>query len=866
MAATKNPTPLMVQYFAIKHDHPDSLLFFQVGDFFELFFDDAKQASAFLAIALTKRGKNNGEDISLCGVPVHALNHYLVKLIKGGFKVAICEQMTKPEPGKVVERAVTRVLTPGTLTDAAMLDQRTASYLFSLYPGAEAWGLLFSELLTAQLYATMVPAGDMRLVETELARFFPDEIIVPAQSVGDNTGAVLRRAGYRVSAAPTINDVAGPALSREWMERQFDQALLRQLEKRPAIEASIDQFYHYLKRNQEGALSQFRTVQFYEPEDYLVLDAATQRNLEIIRNVHTGTRKNTLLQVVDRAKTAMGSRTIRKWLLRPLVQRTAIEQRLDVVEAISTDIGLLQQLEDLLGQFADIERIIGRIALGRATRHDYLALNGSLKLVPALKKLLEVHRERALANIMHTRLHDLEVLVELLDASLEDDPMSPSVIKKGFDAELERLRELLHNGKRELLALEQREVEKTGINSLKVGYNNVAGYYIEVTNPNLKLVPDDYQQYQKLSNRQRFTTTELKHLEHELMRARTQTDAVEAAVYEKVKEEVEGYLSYLRQTAQAVSYLDGLYGLAATSYDNGYVRPTFHDSADITIEKGRHPVVEQVSNSPFIANDTDLTGASSLWIVTGPNMGGKSTYLRQVALINLLAQCGCFVPAAAAQLPILDRIFTRIGAGDDVAQGKSTFLVEMEETAVICQQATKRSLVILDEVGRGTSTYDGMALAQAIIEYLHQSVGARCLFATHYHELTELATRFDGIENYYFRSTQKTDGIVFLHELAKGIGQGSFGLEVARLAQLPSSVVDRAQEVLSGLHQTKSHARTITPATSASPNLQRQVTELERELSLLRKQLASFSDINLDEVSPRAALELLWQLKQDKLS
>jgi len=916
IAQEKN-TPLMEQYFAIKTQYPDSLLFFQVGDFYELFFQDAKIASSFLAIALTKRGKNKGEDIPLCGVPIHALSHYLIKLIKGGFKVAICDQLTKPQPGTVVQRGVTKVLTPGTLTDSLMLDEKSASYLLSFFPGQKQWGLVFSELLTAQLFAVSLPAESFRMIDTELVRFSPDEIILPNEH-SSSLNNYFKQQGFCTSLINTSvmhtsskrtnlvqpdtachpelvsgsMDLYPSSNATLWIENHFSPGTLKKLEFHQDILQSLQILYFYLKRNQEKALDQFKSIQFYEPEDYLILDGATQRNLELIKNNQDGGRGHTLFNVLDKAKTPMGSRTIKKWIQRPLVQKSSILQRQEVVAFLCQQIDVMKKLEDLLSSLSDLERIIGRIALNRAQINDYLALKESLKITPFIKELLQLqgstqHDCVQLCKAIGDKISDFSALIDLLQASINDDMATNNVniglIKKGFDLELDRLRDLVLNGKQEILKLEQKEENETGISSLKISYNQITGYYIEITNPNLSKIPATYIEIQKLVNRKRFTTPELKALEAELFKAENEIDQVQTAVFDRVKKDVENYLPQLRQTAQALSYLDGLFGLASASYENNYVKPEFNDNNNIIIKNGKHPVIEQVLGSSFIPNDTNLVDQESLWIITGPNMGGKSTYLRQVAQIAIMAQCGTFVPASNASLPILDRIFTRIGSGDNLAQGKSTFLIEMEETATICTQATKNSLVILDEVGRGTSTFDGIALAQAIVEYISQKIKARCLFATHYHELTKLSENFSGIANYNMACQKHSNNIIFLHKILNGAASGSFGIDVAKLAQLPEEIINRALIILKSLepqnftHTTLSTKQTQEQAQIPLNNISNVINNIQPASSLSQKDTAShlannhdkniailnqLKDIDLDNISPRQALDLLNEMKQ----
>lgn len=855
--STPKLTPLMQQYMDIKKEYPNALLFFQVGDFYELFFDDAKKAASFLAIALTKRGKCDGEDIPLCGVPVHALRHYLIKLVKGGFCVALCDQLSEPKPGTIVERGVTQVITPGTLTDDAMLDQKSASYILSFVEHDEQWGLLFGELLTAQLFATTIPAGNYRSLEAELSRFFPDEIITPVVVNDRQAAALFKQLGYWVTPyGGKENDY-----SFESLKNRLGVQAVSTLQQHYSLQQSITQFFSYLAKIQHQAIDEFKNVQFYQPDDYLMLDAATQRNLELVKNTRDGGRTNTLLSVIDRAQTPMGSRMVRKWLLRPLVQMQAIHERLAAVEAINRSGSLREELAELLRDVGDLERVVGRIALYRASCADYIHLRRALEKIPNLVQLLSAHHQAALLNHIAHTLIDTRALVALLAQSLNDDADLSYIIRPGFDAELDRLRELLTSGEQKILALEAQEIAATGIQSLKIKYNKISGYAIEITKTHKQSIPAYYIHQQSLSNRERFVIPALIALEKDINDAQGGALQLEEAIFERIKQSVREYLVHLRQIAYALAYLDGLYSFAITAYDNGYVAPAFHEAGDINIDQGRHPVVEQSLNAPFIANDTQLTQEQSLHIITGPNMGGKSTYLRQVAHIAILAQCGSFVPAQRAKLPILDRIFTRIGSGDNLAEGKSTFFVEMEETALITKQATARSLVILDEVGRGTSTYDGLAIAQAVVEYIAVTIGARCLFATHYHELTLLEKQYPVIANYHMLCEQGSSGVIFLHKLARGAAAQSFGLEVARLAQLPQTVIDRASAILQKLQVTSARSDQSVALKHYAEKPDYEVEHLKARLAAHETLIGAVNRLDLDGISPRQAYEFLCALR-----
>ena len=865
----------MKQYFAIRQEHPDTLLFFQVGDFYELFFEDAKKAAAFLGIALTKRGTHNGDPVPLCGVPVHALDHYLTKLVRGGFRVAICDQLQEAVPGKVVQRGVTKVLTPGTLTDSKLLDDKSASYLFSFFPQENSWGLLFGELLTAQLFATVLPNNSERLLESELARFIPDEILLPQTAYGQRFAPFFKKQGYAISMGGSMPEERDLQQVRTWMQAQFPQDKTKHVQQQTALLYALQNFYGYLHKNQQAALEQFKQLYIYEPEDFLVLDAPTQRNLELVKNNGDGTSKNTLFAVLDRAVTPMGSRMIKKWLLRPLVKQSAIEQRLTAVEYFKHTMHDTQRLGQLFSSLGDLERVIGRIALSRAQLHDYLMVSSALEVIPSIKQHLECAHGVPLIVHIARAIGTFDALKGLLETALNDDMSKDWIIKPGFDQQLDELRSLVADADNNILALERKEQERTGIQSLKVRYNNVHGYYIEVTKANLDAVPEEYIRQQTLVGRERFVTKELQELQLKLMRARSEIAQIEKAVFERVKSDIAQYTGALRKTVQVLAHIDALIGFAKTAYDNDYTRPIFNEASDITITQGRHPVVEQSMSAQFIPNDTHLADQESVWIITGPNMGGKSTYLRQVALMAVMAHAGSFVPAQSAQIPLLDRIFTRIGSGDNLSDGKSTFLVEMEETAAICSYATKKSLVILDEVGRGTSTFDGLAIAQAVIEYIYKSVQARCLFATHYHEITLLQDQYPGISSYYAASKKTENGIVFLYKIIKGIADGSFGVEVAKLAQLPMPVVVRAQQILATLtDMEQAHAQSINAAVSLptdesthkliqeNSQLKEQVLQLHDALKRSKQVLSQLQAIEYDDLSPKKAFDLLWKLKE----
>lgn len=838
-------TPLMEQYFAIKSEYSDALLFFQVGDFYELFFEDAKRASEFLAIALTKRGNHKGEPIPLCGVPVHAVDHYLQKLVKGGFCVVICDQLEEAQPGKMVKRGVTSVLTPGTLTDTRLLDAQSASYIFSFFVHDNQWGLVFGELLTAQLYATLLPAGSEKRLETELARFFPQEVLV---SDTDATFAsYFKKQGYFTSVVQTADDFEA------WSNAHFKSEQTAQFDKKVAIKKSLELLYSYLKKTNNSILNTLQSIYFYETEDFVVIDAGTQRNLELVVN-QQGTRSNTLLAVLDNCQTAMGSRLLKKWLVRPLLQHTMIMHRLNAVEYYYAHHNERNELRRLLKELGDGERIVGKIILDRASVADYIQLVSILELLPAIKKLLH-NTHIPFLTLLEQSVTDLPGVTELLRTSLESDLETNFYIKKGYDGVLDELKDLVHNSQSKLQELELHEQNKTGISSLKIRYNNVQGYYVEVTKVHMEKVPSYYIRRQTLANRERYTFFELQQLEHAITHAQQDSIAREKELFEAIKKSIHPYFSSLRKSMHAIAQLDVLLTFALNAYERGYVKPTFNNQRNYAVIKSSHPVLKEVLANAFIPNDIILNDAQSIMLITGPNMGGKSTYLRQTALITIMAQCGSFIPAHSADLPIVDRIFTRIGAADNISEGKSTFLVEMEETAHVCQYATKNSLVILDEIGRGTSTFDGLAIAQAVIEYLFTHIKARTLFATHYHELTSLESVYPGIVNYHATSATSSGGIIFLHTIIPGKAEKSFGIAIAQYAHLPATIVQRAYEL------EKTFVNATPSMIEKKGALHQDIIFLQQELAKAQHRLALVESIDYNTLSPKQAFDILWKLQ-----
>ena len=851
-------TPLMKQYVAIKKEYDDAIVLFQVGDFYEIFFEDAKRVAQFLGITLTKRGEVDGVAIPLCGVPIHAINHYIPKLVKGGFKLALCDQLEPAVTGKMVARGVTNVLTPGTLISENLLDAKSNSYLFLFFSTKSGYGLLFSELLTSQLHATVLPYGASRQLETELFRFLPDEIVLLANKAMHSYESFFKQRGFFTTSYQLPFDQALIDQETAWLKNQLDEASFQQLMNQNCMLLATILMKKYIEKTQKQALAELKSIQFYQPEAFLLLDAATQKNLDLIKNSFDGSSSYSLFSLIDKAVTPMGSRMIKRWILSPLIDLEIIKHRQNAVKSFLIDHVFFQKVEHLLSGCADMQRIVGRIALEKALLSDFVHLGQILKMVPYLQALLMLDQSKYLQTI-GCSFKDFSVVQDLLFRACNDDAQQEYVIKQGFDAKLDQMRDLVANASQKILQLEQEEIVRTGINSLKIRHNSITGYYLEITKTNAQNLPTDFIEIATLVNRKRYTTKALQMLQLDILQAQQKFQALEKEIFEQVKAQVKLHIHDLRIASFALAQLDALLGFAKVSAEFGWVQPEFHQGQDIMIEQGKHPIVSSLLLEKFIANDTLLSDTQSLWIVTGPNMGGKSTYLRQVALICLLAQMGCFIPAKSAKLPILDRIFTRIGAGDFLAQGKSTFLIEMEETAQILQYATKHSLVILDEVGRGTSTYDGLALAQAIIEYIFEKIGARCLFATHYHELTDLEQAFPGIISVFADSVSTKTGIVFLHKIVRGKADGSFGLEVAKLAHVPDQVIKRAEQVLTGLSLKGSNLNSNHHKQDLTELHSRDILLVDSRANLIKEKIAS---LDFDTLTAKRAYDLLWECKE----
>ena len=860
-------TPLMRQYHALKQQVPNALLMFRLGDFYELFFDDAVVAARELEITLTARNKEKGNAIPMCGVPYHAADGYISRLIQKGHRVAICDQMEDPRAArKLVKRDITKVVTPGTAMDANLVRSRENNYLAAVARAEGRAGVAHVDLSTGEFRVTeMEPAEVAGALEQLGAReaLFPGDLPLPAAE-GSPAPRFVRTEVEEWVFTP---DYAARTLKDHFKLLSLDGCGLA---GRPAAVGAAGAVLHYLRDTQRAALDHLDRPLFYNRADSMVLDSVTVRNLELVEPVFAadaapGSQQATVLAVLDQSQTGMGGRLLRQRLLRPSMDRAEIEERLDAVSELLQQTILRAELRKQLNGILDLERLLAKVTLGSAGPRDVLALGRSLEKIPAVKRCFDTQQAERLRSI-HARLDDLEDVARLILDAISDDPplnlVDGGTIRHGHNAELDELRDLSQNGKQYIAHIEARERQRTGIQSLKVRFNNVFGYYIEITRANLHLAPSDYERKQTLANAERFTTAELKDYERKVLDAEDKILTLEKELFGAVRQQAAAQAQRIRATASAIAELDVTASLAQVAAENRYRRPVFSGTGEMRILAGRHPVVERLAGEEggrFIPNDLYLNDSDGLIaIITGPNMGGKSTYLRQAALIAILAQMGSFVPAESASLPVIDRVFTRIGASDNLARGRSTFMVEMTETAVILNTATPRSFIVLDEIGRGTATYDGLALAWAVVEHVHTKTRAKTLFATHYHELTELAESLDGVRNLMVSVKEAGDHIIFLRKVEPGKADRSYGIEVARLAGLPIGVIERAREVLK-LHERSERAVTgqLAEAEPAGPV---QINLFEPVGYGIAERIRA---LNLDELRPIEALQLLAELQRE---
>ena len=873
MAEKTEFSPMMQKYLETKEEYKDCILFYRLGDFYEMFFDDAIIASRELELTLTGKVCGQEERAPMCGVPHHAAEIYVSRLINKGYKVAICEQLEDAKEAKgIVKRGVIRVVTPGTLVDSNMLEERKNNYIMSIYKSGIYFGISICDISTGEFYSAEIKDNyNFPMLLDEIARYTPSELVVNSMMADctDEMNKIKER----------FENVYVTRFNDKFFKEEVNNLNLRfniidnngrkveNLEEKTLTVSSINGLIEYIEQTQKTTLDHINKITVYNISKYMALDINARRNLEITEKMRDKSKKGTLLWVLDKTSTSMGGRLLRRWLNDPLVDVLEINKRLDAVKELKDDIILRGDIIENLKKVYDIERLAGRMAYGNANARDMVTLKNSLLKLPEVKEILSQCKSNLLKDL-YEKLDELQDIYGLIEkAIVEDPPMTikdGGIIKLGYDEEIDQLKTAQTEGKTWLVNLEADEREKTGIKNLKIGFNKVFGYFIEVTKSYLNLVPDRFIRKQTLANAERYITEELKNLENQILGAEEKVVTLEYNAFVEIREEISKNVTRLQTTSEVISSLDVLTAFAQVAEDMNYCMPEVNTLGTIDIKNGRHPVIEKILGAgSFVENDTFLDKQENrLSIITGPNMAGKSTYMRQVALITLMAQCGSFVPAESAKIGVVDKIFTRVGASDDLSMGQSTFMVEMMEVATILKEATSNSLVILDEIGRGTSTYDGLSIAWAVAEYIadKEKCGAKTLFATHYHELTELEEKLDGIKNYSIAVKEKGEDIIFLRKIVRGGTDESYGIHVARLAGVPKIVTQKADEILRSLER-----KNILTGKKQEKQDKKQV---EGQFDLYNYKLAEIAHeidkINLNELTPIDALNTLVKIK-DKM-
>ena len=864
-------SPMMQKYLETKEKYKDCILFYRLGDFYEMFFDDAITVSRELEITLTGKDCGQAERAPMAGVPHHAADNYAAKLIAKGYKVAICEQLSDPKTTKgIVERGVVRVLTPGTIVESNMLEERKNNYIMSIYKSGIFFGISVCDISTGEFYSSEIKENNnFEMLLDEIARFAPAEII--ANSFMYDCTEEIKKVKERLDIYITrfsdqyfIDDTQ--KLKERYTFTSMNQEIIENVEEKTLAIASINALVEYLNQTQMTSLEHINTIRIYNISKYMSLDINTRRNLEITEKLRDKTKKGTLLWVLDKTATSMGGRMLRRWLNDPLKDLSEISKRLNAVKELKEDMMLRGDVIENLKKVYDIERLAGKMAYGNSNARDMISLKSSLAKMPEVKKALAVCKSTYLKEL-YENLDELQDIYELIENSIVNDPpitiKDGGIIKLGFDEEIDKLKTATTEGKNWLINLEQEEKEKTGIKTLKIGFNKVFGYYIEVTKSFISQVPERYVRKQTLTNGERYITEELKKLEEQILGAEEKVVNLEYNAFVQIREEIARNIKRLQRTAEAVSTLDVLASFAQVAEDMDYCMPKVDNSGCVDIKDGRHPVIEKMLPAgSFVGNDTYLNKETDrLSIITGPNMAGKSTYMRQVALIALMAQVGSFVPATEAHIGIVDKIFTRVGASDDLSMGQSTFMVEMMEVAQILKESTENSLVILDEIGRGTSTYDGLSIAWAVAEFIadREKCGAKTLFATHYHELVNLEEKLEGVKNYHIAVKEKGEDVIFLRKILRGGTDESYGIHVARLAGVPKTVTNRANEILKTLER-----KDLILNKKQEENKSKKV--VEGQFDMFNYKLAEIAHeidkINLNELTPIDALNTLVRIKE----
>lgn len=857
-------TPMMQQYFEIKNKHKDKILFFRLGDFYEMFFDDALIASKVLDITLTGRDCGQEERAPMCGIPYHAADSYIAKLIENNYKVAICEQIEDPALAKgLVKRDVIKIITPGTVTSSIMLDENINNYLMSIVILENFIGISYVDLSTGEYFCTITEKNQYNLITAEINRINPSEVII------NEIDKEFEQISDNITQLDKNYYVTSECITR--LKKQFDVASVEGLGlENEALIKACGSLLIYLDEVEKGTLKNINKIRFYNITNYMIMDQSTRRNLELCETIRGRNKKGALLSVIDKTSTSMGARKLRQWVEKPLLKPEEISMRLNSVEELFDNFLFREELKEYLKTIQDIERLGSRITLGSANARDLISFKNSITNLPYIKALLVNFKSQELKRI-NEKFDELKDLHDLIDAAIVEDPpfslKEGNIIKKGYHDEIDRYKEISKSGKQWIIDLEQKEKESTGIKSLKIGYNKVFGYYIEVTKTNIDNVPENYIRKQTLANAERYITPELKELEDSVLHANEKLIELEYEIFVGIRDEISKHIERIQNTSALIAQLDCLCSFAEIAQKNNYIKPEIGDFDSIEIRDGRHPVVEcQYIQNGFIPNDTLLNCSDNrMLIITGPNMAGKSTYMRQTALIVLMAQIGSFVPASYAKIGVVDRIFTRVGASDDLASGQSTFMVEMTELANIINSATKKSLVILDEIGRGTSTFDGLSIAWASVEYIcdKKRLGCKTMFATHYHELTELESELDGVKNYYIAVEEKGRDIIFLRKIKRGAISGSYGIHVARLAGLPEEVLERAFDILDVLDKSDKN-RQLNVTIKSKHKKSKLAENIEPNLFNYKQFdiIDEIKNIDIHNITPIQALNLIYELRK----
>lgn len=849
-------TPMMQQYLKIKEDHIDAFLFFRLGDFYELFHDDAIKAAAILEITLTSRKDN----IPMCGVPHHSAQGYIETLISKGYKVAICEQVEDPKHAKgVVKREVVRLVTPGTLIEGKAMQTKSNYFIASadLLASNEV-AFAYLDVSTGDGFTTIL-SGDEKEVVQELLSIQAKELIVSEQMY------VL------INDLSTIHDFT---VSIE-KEELTDEAIQKYIPNHPKqTHQTVKRLLQYIQKTQKQSLLHIQPFTFQQRESFLAMDYHSKRNLELISSIRSGDQKGTLLWLLDETVTAMGGRKLKQWIHQPLANKQSIEARQEIVTSFLNDFMLREEIKEAFKEVYDLERLVGRIGFGSAGGRDLAQLRQSLSKVPIIKQLLS-ESENTVLQKLGAALEDCEVIWRKLQEAISENPpiavKDGGVINNGYHERLDQLRDASVNGKKWIAALEQREREITGAKNLKIGYNRIFGYYIELTKSYIHLADESrYVRKQTLANAERYITDELKEKESLILSAEDESLVLEYELFTQVREEIKTYIPLVQKLAKQISELDVFISFAQVAEDHRLTKPVFHDSNAMIIKEGRHPVVEKMMNNQlYVPNDCVLTEETNMLLITGPNMSGKSTFMRQIAITTVMAQIGCYVPAESAKLPIVDKIFTRIGAADDLAGGQSTFMIEMMESQHAIMNATNKSLLLFDEIGRGTSTYDGMSLAQAMMEYIHENIGANTLFSTHYHELTELEESLSKLRNVHVSATEKDGKVVFLHKLKDGPADKSYGIHVAELAQLPEQIISRAREILATFEDQEEKGESAVNVSETQLSFFDEQPKIRKELVTIPENKATdkimkkLKKVNISGTTPLEALQLLYELQKE---